>query len=591
MTDKDRLLREAQKIGSKFQFFSVGGSMAHLLGYVYESSGVKYQVEIKYDDNFPATPPQLIFSRPITNLLGPEIPLLTLENWNEKSEVVAIVEELRKKVLAAIQQHSPASTATPTPPAKSTPPKPVQLKPVGKPAVPAKSASPPPQEEQWVTPDLGNYPDGEVPNVSEEGDNQKWEESPTGEELPPDTFYEPSTDEAGGELPEEGGWKNQKSGSAPEPTPEEPSVVYEEEEAPVATEQMALIVQEYSADPYGPGRAQIYITITVEQTFILKMEFNNYPARPNVILPPSIKKFLGDLTKSVKILQDWSEKKAPQVVDVVREIERKLYSLKDIETQAKEIMGEYKVEKNGGSMSNLHVYLLTFGFKEYTLDVDLSPYPNAPEITFSPELTDLIKITPPDIDQLKNWKSKESHVVDAIREVSWLVDKNSRLKFEIELLESGLKDVTFNPDTQELHIKMKGEMKTKDVTFDFKATIPQDYPNSAPKVELVTNLEEQESVKEGIEKSLKQFFDSWSNFSFLIDLFNMISKTIFNVSTLTCILCHKIECPSCTQKIAAPEDEESCHARCPHCERDYHQHCWEQTISSFGKCGFCLRSP
>ncbi len=586
MADKDRLLREAQKIGAKFQFFSVGGNMAHLLGYVHEAAGVKYQVEIKYDDNFPTTPPQLIFSRPILNLLGSEISLSNLESWTEDSEVVAIIEELRDKVLETIQQGATAAPAT-----KMPTPKPAQARPPAKPQATPEPASPPPQEEQWVTPDMGSYPDGEVPTTPEEEGTPTWEEGLTGEEPPQDNFYEPSTEEQGSVPPEAGTEESTKSGAKEAPAPEEPSIAYNEDETPTATEQMALILQEYSADAYGPGRAQIYMTITVEQTFILKIEFNNYPARPEVILPPSIKTFLGDLTQGLKILREWSDKKPPNIVDVVREIERKLYSLKDIEAQAKGIMGEYKVEKKGAAMSNLHVHLLTFGFKDYTLDVDLTPYPNAPEITFSPELASLVKVTSQDLDNLKNWKPKESEVVGILREVSWLVDKNSRLKFEVELLESGLKDVAFNPEMQEIHIKMKGEMKTKDVTFDFKATIPPDYPSIAPKVELVSKLEEMDSVKEGINKSLKQFFSSWSNFSFLIDLFNSISKTIFNVSTLTCILCHKLECPSCQQKIAAQEGEESCHARCPHCERDYHDHCWQQTISSFGKCGFCLRSP
>jgi len=35
--------------------------------------------------------------------------------------------------------------------------------------------------------------------------------------------------------------------------------------------------------------------------------------------------------------------------------------------------------------------------------------------------------------------------------------------------------------------------------------------------------------------------------------------------------------------------DDSCHSECPHCNRAYHRHCWEQTIQSFGKCGFCLR--
>ncbi|HMF32619.1 MAG TPA: hypothetical protein VKK79_14445, partial [Candidatus Lokiarchaeia archaeon] len=419
-------------------------------------------------------------------------------------------------------------------------------------------------------------PQGETPATSEAN------ESDYSAGAPPEMFYQPPAPAEAKKAP--------APKTASPPPPEE--VTYDEPESLAAAEQMALITSEYSADPYGPGRAQIYMTITIEQTFLLKVEFNDFPARPRVVLPPSVTSVLGDPYKTLKVLADWREDNPNDVVEIIREIERRLYSLKDAETQAKEILGEYRAEKIDDSIAHLHVHVMTFGFKEFFLDIDLTPFPQVPEIKYSPELADLIQVEPEDLDAVKSWKSKSSQAVDIIREISWLVDKNSRLKFELELIENGIKNVSYDPATNVLEIKMAGEMKTKDVNFDFKVSIPPAYPTEPPKVELVTELDEdQEDVKKGINKSMKDYFAQWNTFSFLIDLFNAISKAIFNVSVLTCVLCHKIECPACNVKIAAPEGEETCQARCPHCERDYHKHCWEQTIQAFGKCGFCLRVP
>ena len=57
---------------------------------------------------------------------------------------------------------------------------------------------------------------------------------------------------------------------------------------------------------------------------------------------------------------------------------------------------------------------------------------------------------------------------------------------------------------------------------------------------------------------------------------------------VTCVICYKDNCPICERKI---EGENSCYEECPYCERTYHQHCWEKTIKTFGKCGFCLEIP
>ncbi len=41
--DKQRILKEAQKIASKFSFWMVSGNIAHLYGYVYETPEKKIE--------------------------------------------------------------------------------------------------------------------------------------------------------------------------------------------------------------------------------------------------------------------------------------------------------------------------------------------------------------------------------------------------------------------------------------------------------------------------------------------------------------------------------------------------------------------
>jgi len=59
-------------------------------------------------------------------------------------------------------------------------------------------------------------------------------------------------------------------------------------------------------------------------------------------------------------------------------------------------------------------------------------------------------------------------------------------------------------------------------------------------------------------------------------------------NNITCVICYKDNCPTCERKIVG---ENTCYEECPYCERTYHQHCWEKTIKTFGKCGFCLEIP
>jgi ubiquitin-protein ligase len=95
--DKQRILREAQKIAAKFPFWMVSGNIEHLYGYAYESQGKKYELEIKFKEDFPEKPPKIVFHNDIKDLLG-NFSINTLKNWTTDSQVVEIVSEIRDKI-------------------------------------------------------------------------------------------------------------------------------------------------------------------------------------------------------------------------------------------------------------------------------------------------------------------------------------------------------------------------------------------------------------------------------------------------------------------------------------------------------------
>ncbi|MFW9948400.1 MAG: hypothetical protein ACFFDX_16355, partial [Candidatus Odinarchaeota archaeon] len=301
---------------------------------------------------------------------------------------------------------------------------------------------------------------------------------------------------------------------------------------------------------------------------------------------------LGDPYHSLDTLRNWNVKKPLHVVEILRELENRLYFLKDIELESKKILGEYQCDIDPNDITKLTVHLVTYGFKEYLLDFNIGNFPKPPVISLSTELQEIIRTPMEELNAYKNWTEEESESVGIIREIAWLVDKNSRVNFEIELLRDHYKNIDYDPLSNTLKVDMKGKMKTQDLTFEFQINLPQDYPMKVPNIKVLNDfeLEAHDKIKNDLQNSFKDFFDDWTPFSYLVDLFNSISKKIFEVSVVSCVICHKIECPSCSSKIAG-SDGDTCHTDCPYCERSYHKHCWEQTIKSFGKCGFCLKTP
>ncbi|MFX1311027.1 MAG: hypothetical protein ACFFHD_00225 [Promethearchaeota archaeon] len=556
--DKQRILKEAQLIAKDFSFWMVSGNVTHLYGYVYETEDKKYELEIKFDENFPNAPPQMLYHKEIEELLGP-FQLNNLINWTSQSIVVNIIHELKAKIEEALKFSIEKNEK--------------QMIDIDK----QQKAEDSFDKDEYITPDLNAYP----PDF-------QFNDSFTSLDSPDDLFY---TEKSQSDTSEDitSSYNKDSDKEYIYPIQDDFSEIKEQLSVEINTE-ISLIQQEYAYDQPGLKKAiiNVYITITLTKTFIIRINFMNYPEKPIISFPDDVKIILGEPNDVLDTLKNWNAKKPLHIVDILHELEKKLFFIKDIELQSKKISGEYQCETIPTSLTKLKVYLLTYGFKEYIMTIDLDSYPRPPAIDLSSELQEIVLIPITELNAYKNWEDNTSEPIDIVREISWLVDKNSRINFEIDLLKDHYKKIEYNSSTATLKIEMKGKMKTEDLTFDFQIQLPNEYPMKMPEVKVLNEfeLEAHEKIKNNLHTSFDDFFKEWTPFSYLIDLFNLISKKIFEVSVVSCVICHKIECPSCSKKIAG---EDNCHAECPHCNRAYHNHCWEQTIKSFGKCGFCLR--
>jgi ubiquitin-protein ligase len=305
--DRQRILKEAQQIAKEFSFWMVSGNVAHLYGYVYEVSDRKFEMEIKFDDSFPNSPPQMIYTDEIKNLLG-KFKLVSITNWKSENKVVEIVRELKTKILNKLKQLGEIAED--------------QVIQIKEEQIEGNIT----ENEKYITPDLNVYPPDfqHVDLVSSSdslGETVNKERPMNGSsdgfnDLADKESYEGSDVISQEEEPKESG---------------QLSVLFNTE--------LGLIQQIYAYDQPNPNQAiiNVYITVTLSKTFIISINFANYPKLPIISFPDEIKKILDDPYRTLSTLKNWDSKNPVHVVDILHELENKLFFIKDIESQSKQI--------------------------------------------------------------------------------------------------------------------------------------------------------------------------------------------------------------------------------------------------------------
>jgi hypothetical protein len=153
-------------------------------------------------------------------------------------------------------------------------------------------------------------------------------------------------------------------------------------------------------------------------------------------------------------------------------------------------------------------------------------------------------------------------------------------------------DLRIDPDKRLITGTINGELKTAAVKFEFVADFSKGYPEKPPEIALTPAGEVEADVLAKLETFIAESGATWSNTSFFLDLLNQIHMAIFKSSIVTCILCHKLYCPSCDEALFLPKGAKgrTCFVSCSNCRRPYHRHCFEKVVSSIGKCAVCMSS-
>jgi hypothetical protein len=337
------------------------------------------------------------------------------------------------------------------------------------------------------------------------------------------------------------------------------------------------------------SRIKVYLDISLTEHYVIGIDFSAYPQeKPLLTVQEAVKEAIGDPNLILNTLKDWNQGNPPSIVEIVRELETILYEDSMYKAQADQISHEFKIEPAGDSRNHYIITFITYGWREYKVDIYLSSQFNPPKLVFSNNLESIIG-SADTIEKLKNWNS-EIQINEILRDIQWKIDNHERMNFEIDLLHGGLENVSYDSIERTVKADLKGVMNTSDRIFSFTVDIPTDYPMAKPVFKLETEIQE-DKLASAMSETTEAALVMWEPFNFLIDVFNAISKSIFSASVLSCIVCHNVNCPVCGKSLSTQDGTESCFFKCPYCGKPYHLHCWEQNIRAINKCAFCLRTP
>jgi hypothetical protein len=305
---------------------------------------------------------------------------------------------------------------------------------------------------------------------------------------------------------------------------------------------------------------------------------------------------IGDPNKFLKQIREWDPAYPTPVFEIFQAFEQYAWNyfnaVQELKNELRDIEGQFVMQLLKDNY--IRVTLMSFNKKEYHVEANLENYPRI-EWVFTPEVSQILG---PSNEFMARYQEREKkpRMIDILNDIAWEIDKNTKLAFDFRVLQGNVSEaisgLELDPKKKTIKGFINGELKTEATRFEFHADFSKGYPENPPEISLTPVGDVDQDIIGKLQHHITESGASWTSTSMFIDLLNKIHLAIFKSSIITCVLCHKLFCPACDNPLYLPKGVEgkTCYVECANCNRPYHKHCFDSTISSIGKCAVCMQS-
>ncbi len=131
-----------------------------------------------------------------------------------------------------------------------------------------------------------------------------------------------------------------------------------------------LLMNEYQVDIVNDRiyHLQIYLTVSVEQTWIIEINFKD-PKVPLLKIPSDLPLMIGNPYETIKSLQKWQGSRNEHLINIVREIESKLLNLEFAKSMPELELERGRIMSQAKEMEAENEYSRAMVFYNYAADI------------------------------------------------------------------------------------------------------------------------------------------------------------------------------------------------------------------------------
>ncbi|MHA1371519.1 MAG: hypothetical protein ACTSRA_17600, partial [Promethearchaeota archaeon] len=335
----------------------------------------------------------------------------------------------------------------------------------------------------------------------------------------------------------------------------------------------------FQIDEVGDDKFLIYLAPSPDHLYTVEFSLKDYPEKPVINWPKEVFEQIGDPNVFIKPLRNWDPGYPTPIFEIFQAFEtfgwKYFNAVQELKNEIREVEGEFPVKIIKDNY--LRITLYSYNKEEYQVEVDVENYP-AVKWIFTPKLKQAIGKNADDF--LERYKGSKSFpkMIELLHDLCWEIDKQNRLAFDYKVLVANagesINDLKLDLKKKIISGFINGELKTESTRFEFFADFSKGYPEKPPDITLRPIGDVDEDVLGKLQHYISESASTWTHSSFLVDLLNKIHMAIFKSSIITCVICHKLFCPTCDKPLFLPKNVKgtTCYVECANCHRPYHKH-------------------